>query len=103
MKMCRVKARIWLGMWSLCLMAGAHGQALPGAMAQKTQQTASSQQQRAASAMVGEYDLISSSNSPLWHWKMIKGRLSVKRIDDRHVLISLACVWSDRLNVLCAE
>lgn len=53
--------------------------------------------------VVGEYHLVSSTTAPLTKWRYTKGRLSIKKLDDRHVLILLACEWRDVPKSVCDE
>ncbi|MDC8760948.1 hypothetical protein [Janthinobacterium fluminis] len=87
---------ILLGVCSFCLMAGAHGQ-------QKPLQPTSSKKLAAASAMTADYSLTSSSTAPSGTWRFTKGRLSVKRIDDRHFAILFACEWKKEPKAACSE
>ena len=48
---------------------------------------------RAQPALEGEYRLVSSSTAPVGTWLYTKGRLAITRLDERHLLIRLACEW----------
>jgi hypothetical protein len=108
MKFFSLKAAILLGAGLFCLMAGAEEQSLPGAVMQKLQQLMSSKGQGTkglspAAAIEGEYSLASSTTSPSGTWFFTKGRLSVKKIDERHLLFRFACEWKREPKAACDE
>ncbi|MET3130206.1 hypothetical protein AAKU55_000459 [Oxalobacteraceae bacterium GrIS 1.11] len=95
MKINDLKARAWLGMFSFCLMAAAHGQ--PGAaVAQAATNTS-------ATALEGDYSLASSTTVPAGTWRYTKGRFSVKRLDSRHLLLLFACEWAKSPKEQCSD
>lgn len=87
MQIGKMKLCAWLGALSIVLMAGARAQALdPG------------------TAMEGKYTLVSSTAyefNPMW--RFTKARLEVSRVDQRHMLIAMACQWADAPTAMCDE
>ncbi len=55
------------------------------------------------SSMVADYRLISSTTAPDGNWKFTKARLAVSRLDDRHLLIRMACEWEDSPKEACGD
>jgi hypothetical protein len=53
--------------------------------------------------VVGEYHLVSSTTAPLTKWRHTKGRISIRKLDERHVMILLACQWRDSPNSVCDD
>jgi len=49
------------------------------------------------------YSLVSSSTAPVTNWGFSKGRISVRQLDARHVLIVLACEWKREPKAVCGE
>jgi hypothetical protein len=54
-------------------------------------------------AIEGNYSLVSSTTAPVTNWGFSKGRISIKRLDDRHLLILLACEWKREPKAVCGE
>lgn len=103
MTIINLRASIWLGICSLCLATSTQGEQLPHAAPQKRQQLTPTNKSATASAIAGEYGLASSSTSPTGAWLFSKGRLSVKWIDDHHILILFACEWKNEAKAGCGE
>lgn len=58
----------------------------------------------AADAMVGNYRLFSFTVEPTHkNWFFTKGRLQIKRLDQKHLLIQLACEWKGEPKAQCWE
>lgn len=53
--------------------------------------------------LVGEYNLGSSITAPPSSWGYTKARLSVRKLDDKHVIMLLACEWKDEPKAICAD
>lgn len=53
--------------------------------------------------IVGEYQLTSSTTAPASDWGYSKGRISVRRLDDRHAVFLLACQWKDSPKEVCGQ
>jgi hypothetical protein len=51
----------------------------------------------------GEYTLASSTTAPVSTWNYSKGRIAIKKLDDRHVLILLACEWNRAPRAACDD
>ncbi len=51
----------------------------------------------------GEYDLASSTTVPASNWGYAKGRISIRKLDDRHVVIYLACGWKREPKAVCSD
>jgi hypothetical protein len=54
-------------------------------------------------ALVGEYNLASSTTVPASTWGYAKGRISVRQLDERHVLIALSCEWKREPKAVCGD
>lgn len=54
-------------------------------------------------AIEGNYSLVSSTTAPVTNWGFSKGRISIKRLDERHLLILLACEWKREPKAVCGE
>ena len=55
------------------------------------------------SMLDASYSLVSSTTAPVTNWGFSKGRISIKRLDDRHLLILLACEWKREPKAVCGE
>ncbi|MBG6220436.1 MULTISPECIES: hypothetical protein [unclassified Janthinobacterium] len=53
--------------------------------------------------LVGEYQLLSSSTVPPSSWGYAKARVSIKQLDDQHLLILLACEWKREPKAVCGD
>ncbi|WP_338758698.1 hypothetical protein [Massilia sp. METH4] len=53
--------------------------------------------------LVGEYNLTTSTTVPAGNWGYTKGRVSVRQLDDRHILILLACEWKREPKAVCGN
>lgn len=53
--------------------------------------------------LVGEYNLLSSTTVPPSNWGYSKGRVSIKQLDDHHLLILLACEWKREPKAVCGD
>jgi hypothetical protein len=53
--------------------------------------------------LAGEYSLASSSTAPQNGWGYSKARLSVRKLDDKHVILLLACQWKREPKAVCAD
>lgn len=52
---------------------------------------------------VGEYQLVSSTTAPASTWRYTKGHVSIRKLDERHALILLACNWRDSPKSACDD
>lgn len=59
--------------------------------------------QTANADLVGDYDLASSTTVPASKWGYTKGRISIKPLDDRHVVILFACEWKREPKAVCSD
>jgi len=53
--------------------------------------------------LVGEYKLLSSKTVPPSNWGYSKARVSIKQLDDHHLLILLACEWKREPKAVCGD
>ncbi|MED5613048.1 hypothetical protein [Janthinobacterium sp. P210005] len=53
--------------------------------------------------LVGEYNLASSATVPASTWGYSKGRISVKQLDDQHLMIVLSCEWKREPKAVCGD
>lgn len=53
--------------------------------------------------LIGEYALVSSTTAPVGNWGYSKGRISIRKLDDRHLLILLACEWKREPKAVCSD
>ncbi|MCC7702685.1 hypothetical protein IGS59_10570 [Janthinobacterium sp. GW460P] len=53
--------------------------------------------------LTGEYNLLSSKTVPPSNWGYSKGRISIKQLDERHLLILLACEWKREPKAVCGD
>lgn len=53
--------------------------------------------------LVGEFSLASSSTVPPSNWGYAKARVSIKRLDEQHLLILLACSWKREAKAACGD
>jgi len=51
----------------------------------------------------GQYNLVSSTTVPDPKWGYTKGRIAIKKLDDRHLSILHACEWKDSPKEVCSE
>lgn len=56
-----------------------------------------------ASAMEGEYNLTSSTTAPVSNWGFSKGHISVRKLDEKHVVILFACEWKREPKAACDD
>jgi hypothetical protein len=54
-------------------------------------------------ALAGDYALTSSTTAPVGTWVFTKGRMSIKKLDERHLLILIACQWKREPKAICSE
>lgn len=59
--------------------------------------------QQSIDDLVGEYQLVSSNTAPRSNWGYTKGRLSIQKLDERHVVILLACEWKREPKAVCRD
>ncbi|SDA60369.1 hypothetical protein SAMN03159300_103461 [Janthinobacterium sp. 344] len=55
------------------------------------------------SALLGDYNLASSATVPASSWGYSKGRISIRPLDDRHLLIVLSCEWKREPKAVCGD
>ena len=53
--------------------------------------------------LVGEYKLLSSTTVPPSNWGYSKARVSIKQLDEHHLLILLACEWKREPKAVCGD
>ena len=53
--------------------------------------------------LVGEYNLLSSKTVPPSNWGYSKGRISVKQLNEHHLLIVLSCEWKREPKAVCGD
>ena len=51
----------------------------------------------------GQYGLVSSTTEPDSTWRYTKGRIAIKKLDDRHVSILHACEWMKSPKEVCSQ
>ena len=51
----------------------------------------------------GDYELVSSTTEPASNWLFTKGRISVKKMDERHLSIIHACEWKKSPKEVCSD
>ncbi len=51
----------------------------------------------------GQYNLVSSTTEPDSSWRYTKGRIAIKKLDDRHVSILHACEWMKSPKEVCSQ
>lgn len=51
----------------------------------------------------GQYELVSSTTEPDSNWAYTKGRIAIKKLDDRHVSILHACEWKKSPKEVCSQ
>lgn len=59
--------------------------------------------QVASTALEGTYSLVSSTTAPVSNWGYSKARITIKKLDDRHLQIVLACEWKREPKAVCSE
>ena len=55
------------------------------------------------STLVGDYNLASSATVPASSWGYSKGRISIKALDDKHLLSVLSCEWKREPKAVCGD
>lgn len=53
--------------------------------------------------LMGDYSLASSTTVPASNWGYSKGRISIKQLDDKHLLILFACEWKREPKAACGD
>jgi len=53
--------------------------------------------------LVGDYNLASSSTVPASSWGYSKGRIAIRQLDDKHLLIVLSCEWKREPKAVCGD
>ncbi len=53
--------------------------------------------------LVGDYKLLSSTTVPPSNWGYSKGRVSIKQLDEHHLLILLSCEWKREPKAVCGD
>lgn len=53
--------------------------------------------------LVGDYNLASSATVPASTWGYSKGRIAIKQLDDKHLLIVLSCEWKREPKAVCGD
>ncbi|MGK5011661.1 hypothetical protein [Janthinobacterium sp. MDB2-8] len=53
--------------------------------------------------LMGEYNLLSSTTVPPSTWGYSKAHVSIKQLDDHHLLILLACEWKREPKAVCGD
>lgn len=53
--------------------------------------------------LAGDYNLASSTTVPASTWGYSKGRISIKQLDDKHLLILFACEWKREPKAVCGD
>ncbi len=51
----------------------------------------------------GEYNLTSSTTAPVGNWIYSKAHISVRKLDDRHLVILFACEWKRQPKAACDD
>ncbi|MTW10511.1 hypothetical protein GM658_07825 [Pseudoduganella eburnea] len=51
----------------------------------------------------GEYNLTSSTTAPVGNWVYSKAHVSVRKLDERHVVILFACEWKRNPKAACDD
>lgn len=54
-------------------------------------------------AIEGDYALVSSTTAPVSNWGFSKAHITIKKLDERHLLILLACEWKREPKAVCGE
>ncbi len=54
-------------------------------------------------AIEGEYKLASSTTAPVNNWGFSKAHISVRKLDERHVVILFACEWKREPKAACDD
>lgn len=54
-------------------------------------------------SLAGEYGLASSTTVPPSTWGYSKGRVSIKQLDEHHLLILFACEWKREPKAVCGD
>ncbi|HEY0491480.1 MAG TPA: hypothetical protein VGD30_18365 [Telluria sp.] len=55
------------------------------------------------STMEGEYKLASSTTVPVSNWGFSKAHISIRKLDERHVVILFACEWKREPKEACDD
>jgi len=51
----------------------------------------------------GEYGLASSTTAPVSNWGFSKAHISIRKLDERHVVILFACEWKREPKAVCDD
>lgn len=51
----------------------------------------------------GEYNITSSTTAPVGNWVYSKAHISVRKLDERHVVILFACEWKRNPKAACDD
>jgi len=54
-------------------------------------------------AIEGSYGLAASTSAPVSSWGFSRARVSIKKLDGRHLLILIACQWKREPKAICGE
>ncbi len=65
--------------------------------------TAPASAQSPVSVIAGEYNLTSSTTAPVSNWGFSKGHISIRQLDDKHVVILFACEWKREPKAACDD
>ncbi|WP_426341870.1 hypothetical protein ACN9MZ_09260 [Pseudoduganella sp. S-14] len=65
--------------------------------------TSNASAQTPASTLEGEYKLTSSTTAPVSNWGFSKAHISVRKLDDKHVVILFACEWKREPKAACDD
>ncbi|KQZ39530.1 hypothetical protein ASD58_03780 [Duganella sp. Root1480D1] len=53
--------------------------------------------------MEGEYNLTSSTTAPVSNWGFSKAHISIRKLDEKHVVILFACEWKREPKAACDD
>ena len=60
--------------------------------------------QAPAVALEGEYSMVSSTTTPASsNWGYTKGHISIRKLDERHLMIAISCEWKREPKAICGE
>jgi hypothetical protein len=54
-------------------------------------------------AIEGDYNLVSSATAPGSNWVFTKAHISVRKLDERHLVILFACAWKREPKAACDD
>lgn len=54
-------------------------------------------------SMEGEYSLTSSTTAPVSNWGFSKAHISIRKLDEKHVVILFACEWKREPKAACDD